>query len=72
MHTAVLHNHPAIVKLLIDAECDLDIPDYVRPFNPLTRLHIPQFSPQQGTNVAYNIVDTSSVLSSEQPPCKVG
>lgn len=28
-HIAVLQNFPALVKLLIDAECDLDIPDNV-------------------------------------------
>lgn len=30
MHIAVLQNFPAMVKLFIDAECDLDIPDNVR------------------------------------------
>lgn len=29
-HIAVLQNFPAMVKLFISAECDLDIPDNVR------------------------------------------
>ena len=38
LHTAVLHNHTEVVRLLIDAECDLDISDNVSNVSTLWAL----------------------------------